>query len=130
MTGSLTTTNVWLGIIAGVSLVELLVVVTVAFLAFRLYKRAMSVVDRVEQDYVVPLNAKANAVIAEAQAVVARARGLEERVRGMVARVDDTASRVASVAQHVWPVVGTWRAVTAALGSLRHHNAERRRRAA
>jgi hypothetical protein len=129
MTGSLTTTNAWLGIIAAVSLVELLAVVTVAFLAFRLYKRAMSVVNRVEQDYVVPLNAKANAVISEAQAVVARARGLEERVRGMVARVEDTASRVASVAQHAWPVVGTWRAVAAALSSFRHHNGEGRRAA-
>jgi len=129
MTGSLTTTNVWLGIIAGVSLVELLAVVTVAFLAFKLYKRAIAVVERVEHDYVVPLNAKANAVIAEAQTVVGRARALEERVRGMVVKVEDTAGRVASVAQHAWPVVGTWRAVTAALGSLRHQNGEGRRAA-
>lgn len=127
MTGNLTTTNVWLAIIALVSLVELLAIMTITFLAFRLYKRATAVVNRVEEDYVVPLNAKANAVIAEAQAVVARVRGLEERVRGMVHRVEDTAGRVASVAQHAWPVVGTWRAVTAALGSLRNHEGERRR---
>jgi uncharacterized protein YoxC len=129
MTGNLTATNVWLAIIALVSLVELLAVVTIAFLAFRLYKRATAVVDRVERDYVVPLNAKANVVIAEAQSVIARVRGLEERVRGMMGRVEETAGRVASVAQHAWPVVGTWRAVTAALGSLRNQNHEGRRAA-
>jgi len=127
MTGNLTTTNIWLAIIALVSLIELLAVMTIAFLAFRLYKRATALVNRVEEDYVVPLNARANAVIAEAQAVVAKVRGLEERARGVVHRVEDTAGRVASVAQHAWPVVGTWRAVTAALGSLRNHEGERRK---
>jgi len=129
MTGNLTTTNVWLAIIALVSLVEFLAVVTIAFLAFRLYKRAASVLDRVEQDYVVPLNARANAIITEAQSVVARARGLEARARGMVMRVEEAAGRVASVAQHAWPVVGTWRAVAAALGSFRNHEGEGRRAA-
>jgi len=126
MTGNLTTTNVWLAIIALVSLIEFLAVVTIAFLAFRLYKRTTALIDRVEETYVVPLNAKANAVIGEAQAIVARVRGLEERVRGIVGRTEETVGRVASVAQHAWPVVGTWRAVAAALGSLRHHEGERR----
>jgi hypothetical protein len=111
--------DVWLGILALVSLAEFLMIVVAGVLGFRLYRRMTALVDRAESAYIAPLSAKANVVVAEAQQVVARAQRLEERARGMLSRVEEMAGRVGSVAQHAWPVVGTWRAVAAAVQSLR-----------
>ena len=115
----LTGINVWLGILAVVGLAEFLMIAAAGVIGFRLYRRVTALVDRAESAYIAPLADKANRVVAEAQQVVARAQRLEERTRGMVARVEEMAGRVGSVAQHAWPVLGTWRAVSAALQSLR-----------
>ena len=45
----------------------------------------------------------------------------------ILARVEEMAGRVTQVAQHAWPVLGTWRAVTAAFGSLKHSGATAQR---
>jgi hypothetical protein len=119
MNQELTGINVWLAILALVSLAEFLVMATVGVMGFRLYRRATAVIDRAESTYVAPLAAKAQMVVAQAQEVVHRVQHLEERARGMVMNVEDMAGRVGSVAQHAWPVLGTWRAVTAALQALR-----------
>jgi hypothetical protein len=119
MNQELTGINVWLAILALVSLAEFLVMATVGVMGFRLYRRATAVIDRAESTYIAPLAAKAQMVVAQAQEVVHRAQHLEERARGMVMNVEDVAGRVGSVAQHAWPVLGTWRAVTAALQALR-----------
>jgi hypothetical protein len=118
--------NVWLAILALVSLAEFLMIVVAGIVGFRLYRRATAFIDRAESAYIAPLAASAQTVIAQAQTVVHRAQEvvhraqhLEERARGMVGHVGDVAGRVGSVAQHAWPVLGTWRAVTAALHALR-----------
>ncbi len=119
MNQELTTTNVWLAILALVSLAEFLMILAAAVVGFKLYRRATALLNRAESAYVVPIAAKVEAVVAEAQHVVERAQHLEERVRVMVMRVEDMAGRVGSVAQHAWPVLGTWRAVSAAVRAFR-----------
>ncbi len=119
MNQELTTLNVWLAILALVSLAEFLMIVAAGVIGFRLYRRISDVVGRAESAYIAPVAAKAEAVVAEAQVVVGRLRHLEERARGMVMHVEDMAGRVGSVAQHAWPVLGTWRAVSAALHAFR-----------
>jgi flagellar motor component MotA len=119
MTQELAATNVWMAIIALVSLAEFLIIVAGAIVAFRVYRRATAFIDRAESEYVAPLAAKVNVVVGEGQEAVRRLQRLEERASAMVTRVEETASRVTSVAQYAWPVVGTVRAVSAAVSSFR-----------
>ena len=118
MSDSLGMTNVWLAIVAIVSLVEMLTVAALAIAGFKLYKRAVAVVDRVEATYVVPIAAKASVVVADAKEVVRKVQHLEQRVGAMVQKVEDTAHGVSAIAERLWPVMGTVRAVSAAVGSL------------
>jgi hypothetical protein len=119
MNGELAGINVWLGILALVSLAEFLMIVVAGVVGFRLYRRVSALVDRAESAYLAPLTQKANLIVDEAQQLVARAQRLEARARTMLGRAEEMAGRVGSVAQHAWPVLGTWRAVAAALQSLR-----------
>jgi hypothetical protein len=123
MTEGLASTNVWLAVIALVSLAEFLIIIAAGIVGFRLYRRATALIDRTESEYVAPLAGKVTAVVVDAQETVRRVQQLEERAASMLTHVEDTASRVASVAQYAWPVLGTWRAVSAAVSSLRggHH---------
>jgi hypothetical protein len=111
--------NLWVAILALVSLAEFLMILAAGIVAFRLYRRAVAFIDRAESAYVAPIAAKASVVVAQAQELVHKAEHLEERARGMVFRAEDMAGKVGSVAQHAWPVLGTWRAVSAALHALR-----------
>jgi hypothetical protein len=119
MTEGLASTNIWLAIIALVSVAEFLVIIAAGIAGLRLYRRATALIDRAESEYIAPLAGKVNDVVLDAQDTVRRVQHLEERAAAMLARVEGTASRVASVAQYAWPVLGTWRAVSAAMGSLR-----------
>lgn len=125
MTQDLAATNMWLAVIALVSLAEFLIIVAAAVAGFRLYRRANALIDRAESTYVAPLADRLNTVLGEAQDVVRRVQRLEERGRAMLARVEGTASRVSSVAEYAWPVLGTWRAVSAAVSLLINGNHER-----
>ena len=46
---SLTTTNVWLGILAIVSLLEFLMIVAAGFFAYQMYKQVMATIETVER---------------------------------------------------------------------------------
>jgi uncharacterized protein YoxC len=118
MSEQLANTNIWLAIVAIVSLVELLTMVAVGIMGFRIYKRATAVIDRVESAYVAPIAAKAEVVVAEAKDVLRKVQHLEQRVGAMVQKVEDTAHGVGEMAQRLWPVMGTWKAVSAAVGSF------------
>jgi hypothetical protein len=132
MTGDLATTNFWLAVIAAVSAVELLLIVTMSIVGFVLYRRATESMDRLETNYVAPLATQMGRMTGDAHDLMRRVQSLEERATAMMARVEDTASRLAAIAQRAWPVLGTWRAVAAAVGALRHNGrgTARHRRAA
>ena len=115
----LSTTNMWLGVLAVVSALEFLMIVSIGVMAFVLYRRVTALVDRAESAYIAPMAAKVHTVTEEAREVVRRVQHVEERVRGMVDHVETVAGRVGDVAQHAWPVLGTWRAVSAAVSSLK-----------
>jgi hypothetical protein len=119
MTEGLATTNVWLAVIALVSFAEFLLIVAMGVAAIRLYRRTNALITRAETEYVAPLAGKVTAVVGEAQDTMRRMQQLEGRAETMLAHVEETASRVVSVAQYAWPVVGTWRAVSAAMSSFR-----------
>jgi hypothetical protein len=92
------TTNVMLGIMAAVSVLEALVLIGAAVAGFLVYKRVMELVNRIEERQVAPAMARVNAILDDAKVVSTRVREEAERVdtafRTTMDRVDDTADRV------------------------------------
>jgi uncharacterized protein YoxC len=120
MTGDLGTTNVWLAIIALVSLAEFLIIGAASVMAWRLYNKVTSTVEQIEQRHIVPLTAKVSVLITEVREVTAKVKHAEESVRSVVTSVEDKAKVVAAIAQRGWPVIGVVRAVNAAVRAFAH----------
>lgn len=89
-------TNLWLGILAVVNLIEFLMIAAVGFFAYQMYRKTMTVIDTIELRHVLPLRAKVEAVIAEAQAVVDKGKEVAERVKGAEESVADALKHAAS----------------------------------
>ena len=94
------TTNLMLGIMAAVSVLEALVIIGAAIAGYLIYKRVMELVKGIEERQVAPAMARVNAVLDDAKIVSARVREEAERVdtaiKTTMDRVDDTADRVRS----------------------------------
>ena len=122
MTDRLDAVNVWLAILALVSLAEFLMILTAAFIGYRLYRRATATMDRLEADYIAPITAKVNTVVANVRDLTERLQRADEKVHAVIGRVEEAAGRVAIFARRAWPVIGTWRAVGAAVTTLLSNN--------
>jgi hypothetical protein len=94
------TTNVMLGIMAAVSVLEALVVIGIGIAGYLVYKRVMDLISGIEERQVAPAMARVNAILDDAKVVSAKVREEAERVdtaiRTTMDRVDDTADRVRS----------------------------------
>jgi hypothetical protein len=92
------TTNMWLGVMAIVAVLEALVVIAIGIGAFLAYRRVMTLVDDLEQRHVAPLTARANAILDDVKNVTAKVQMQTDRVNhaitGTMDRVDVTAQRV------------------------------------
>jgi len=117
---NLGTTNIWLGIIAMVTLVEFLMLVVAGFLGLRLYRKITDAIDDVKSQHIAPIAAKVDHMVAEVQDVTARVRRADDAVRAAVGRVEDGVGRVIGLTKYGWPVVAGWRAVRAAAGAFTH----------
>ena len=122
MTDNLGSVNVWLAILALVSLAEFLLILAVAFMGYRLYRRATATMDRLEVEYVAPITAKVNTVVDNVRDLTERVQRADEKVRSVITHVEHAAGRVAVFASRAWPVIGTWRAVGAAVNTLLSNN--------
>jgi len=91
----LATTNVMLGIMAAVSVLEALLVIGAAVAGYFVYKRVMTVVTGIEERQVAPAMVRLNAVLDDLRAVSTKVKDETERVdsaiRPTMDRVDDTA---------------------------------------
>jgi hypothetical protein len=94
------TTNVMLGIMAAVSVLEALLIIGAAVGGYLVYKRVMNLVEGIEERQVAPAMVRVNAILDDAKIVSTRVREEAERVdtaiRTTMDRVDDTADRVRS----------------------------------
>jgi len=92
------TTNLFLGILAVVSLLELVGFIGAAYFAYRLYARTYALVQGLEERQVAPAMARVNAILDDVKDVSAKVHQETERVdqaiRGTIDRVDETADRV------------------------------------
>ena len=123
MQPNLGTTNLLLGIMAAVSVLEALLVIGVGVAGFMVYRRVMTLVEGLEERQVAPAMTRVNAILDDVKGVTAKVKEETERVdmaiRTTMDRVDDTADRVRSNvrAKTGW-VVGTVRGLRVALEGL------------
>lgn len=121
--GNLDTTNVLLGIMAGVSVLEALVLIGIAAGGIMVYRRVMQLVEDLETRQIAPIRERVDAILGDVQTVTARVSQQTERVdhaiSGTIHRVDETADRVkGSVREKVNQAVGVVRGVRAVIASL------------
>ena len=100
MSGELGTTNLLLGIMAAVSVLEALVVIGMGVAGFMAYRRIMELVNGLETRQVAPTLARVNAILDDVKDVTAKVKEETERVDQAIHhtmnRIDDTADRVRS----------------------------------
>src|SRR4051812_14266784 len=125
MQADLSTTNLLLGIMAVVSVLEALVVVGIGVAGWMMYRQGVGLVKWVEQRHNAPLRARGGALFADVQGGNAKDREEPDRVdqaiRTTMDRVDDTADRVrANVRAKTSRVVGFVRGIRAVIEEILH----------
>jgi len=120
MEGNLGTTNLLLGIMAAVSVLEALLLIGVGIAGFMIYRRVMDLVSHLEERQVAPAMARVNAILDDVKGVSATVKAETERVDTAIHttmdRIDDTADRVKSnVRAKTSRLVGVVRGVRVAI---------------
>ena len=121
--GNLDTTNVLLGIMAAVSVLEALLLIGMGVGGFMIYRRVTQMASDLEARQIAPLREKVDAILGDVKTVTARVSQQTERVdhaiSGTIHRVDETADRVkGSVRDKVNQAVGVVRGVRAVITTL------------
>ena len=132
MSAELGTTNLLLGIMAAVSVLEALVIIGIGIAGFMAYRKVMVLVDRgmvladgIEARQVAPAMVRVNAILDDVKDVTAKVKEETERVdhaiHTTIDRIDDTAGRVrTNVRAKTSAIVGFIRGARIALeGMLR-----------
>ena len=127
VTGDLGTTNMWLMIMAIVSVLEALLLIGMGVAGFLVYRRVMQLVNDLEVRQIAPLRAKVETILVDVKAVTAQVSHQTERVNhaisGTMDRVDETAGRVTgSVRDKVNQAVGMARGIRAIVMSVLGHD--------
>jgi len=124
--GNLDTTNLLLGIMAAVSVLEALLLVGVGVMAYRLYTQTMRTVQEIEARQIAPLVARVNALLTRVDTILGDVKEVTGRVSNRTERVDsairNTTSSVSSGVNRVLSLVHNARA--AVDGFLHHRRAE------
>jgi hypothetical protein len=128
MGSELGTTNLLLGIMAAVSVLEALVIIGIGVAGFMAYKKVIDVVNGLEVRQVAPAMTRVNAILDDVKAVSARVKEETERVdqaiHSTMDRIDDTADRVRSnVRAKTSRFVGFVRGLRVAIEGMLHSEA-------
>ena len=122
-TVDLSTTNLLLGIMAAVSVLQGLVLIGAGVAGFLAYKRVTQLLTDLEARQVAPLRIKVEEILGDVKTVTARVTQQTERVdsaiSGTMDRVDETAERVRhSVMDKVGQATGVVRGIRAVVASV------------
>jgi len=121
--GNLDTTNLLLGIMAAVSLLEGLLLIGAGIMGYRLYTQAMRTIREVEARQVAPLVARVNVLMERIDGILGDVKEVTTRVSDRTERVDaairSTTSSVSSRVNRVLTLVHTARA---AVDGFFHHS--------
>jgi hypothetical protein len=127
MPPSMDTTNTWLAVMAIAIVVQTLLMIGIAVVAWQALGKATDAMKELEARHLAPLSARLAAVSTrvtevadDVQEVIGRVRRADDAVRAQLDRLD-SAAHVAghAIGARVWPVVGLSRAVGAALRAFR-----------
>ena len=98
MEANLATTNLLLGIMAVVSVLEALLLIGTGIAVFMVYRRVMGLVNELEQRHVAPAMVRVNAILDDVKSVSMKVKEETERVDQAIHhtmdRMDDTVDRV------------------------------------
>jgi hypothetical protein len=120
---NLETTNLMLGIMAAVSVLEALLLIGMGIGGFLIYRRVMRTIEDLESRQVAPLREKVDGILVDVRTITARVSQQTERVdhaiAGTMDRVDETAERMKhTVRDKVAQATGVARGVRAVLMML------------
>ena len=118
---SLATTNMWLAILAIVSVLEFLIICAAGFFAYQAYRQVMTVVENVERMHVAPLRARVDAMLDEVQMVVDRVKHAQVAVTDALKHVTGAGSVIAgTVKSKTWPIAGIINGIRVAAQTLKN----------
>ena len=86
--GNLNTTNLLLGVMATVSVLQALVLIGVVVLALRIYRQTLRAIRDIEQRQVAPLAANVAALVGTVEGILADVKDVTARVTRQTERVD------------------------------------------
>jgi len=114
--GNLDTTNLLLGIMAAVSVLEALLLIGAGVMAYRFYTDAMRTLRGIEERQIAPLVARVNALMTRVDSILIDVKDVTARVTTRTERVE---SAVSGGVNRVLTLVHTARA---AVDGFFHHN--------
>src|SRR5688572_17102858 len=97
-TPTLETTNLWLTVIALVSIGQLMLFVIAGVIAYRVYRNTTRQIETFHRLQLEPVVGKINTVLDETREVLDRVRTADDTVRRVIDRTGDTVQKVASMA--------------------------------
>lgn len=123
MESQLETTNLFLGIMAVVSLLQALLIIGAAIGGFIAYRRVMALVASVEQQHIAPAMVRVTSILDDVKSVSAKVNAettrVDDAIHSTIDRVDHTVDRVRwSVRARTSRIIGIVRGARAALESI------------
>jgi uncharacterized protein YoxC len=127
---NLETTNWILGVVAAASVIQTLILVTVAVMGVRFYRQLSTTIDDLESRHVAPLRHQVDGVLTQADAVLGQVHAIAARVsqqtarvdhaiNGTIERVDETAEQLRHrVRDKVSTATGVVRGIRAVIASI------------
>ena len=128
MESQLGTTNLFLGIMAAVSVLQALVLIGVGIFGYMAYRRLTTLMETLEDRHVAPAMGRVNAILDDVKVVSAKVKEETERVdhaiHSTIDRVDDTVDRVRwNVRAKTSRLVGALRGARLAIETILHRAA-------
>ena len=125
MTGDISSLATPLWIMAGLGILEALLLIGIGIGGYLMYSRVMTLVNDLEARQIAPIREKVGAILGDVKTVTARVAHqtecVDEAATGTIHRVDETAARVrAGVYDKVNQAAGVVRGVRAVIMSLLH----------
>jgi hypothetical protein len=103
----LTTTNIWLGILAIVSLIQFAMICAAGVLGYRLYQKAMTTIETVERVHIAPLHARVDGLLNDVQHITDKVKYTQDAVSDTFRQVAGTGNAVAwALRARTWPILG------------------------
>jgi uncharacterized protein YoxC len=126
----LTWTNTWLAVLAVIAAIQFLIMCAAGFMAYRMYQKAMTTIERVERVHIAPLRARVDGMLDQVQTMTDKVRHAQDSVSDALRHVTGTGSAVAgAVKSKTWPIVGIFQGLksvaTTMMGNGRHERGDR-----